>query len=65
MERACVTQPTLALGIGLRYLPSFTASSGGDAAFLLDNGIPAYTSPPIISGTYGTFNTTLLHGLVS
>ena len=47
---------------GLAASPSFSASAGGDAAFLLDNGIPAYALPPIISGSYGTFNTSLPHG---
>ncbi|HEY4380706.1 MAG TPA: TonB-dependent receptor, partial [Acidobacteriaceae bacterium] len=47
---------------GLAASPSFTSSTGGDAAFLLDNGIPGYTLPPIISASYGTFNTSLAHG---
>ena len=47
---------------GLAASPSFSASAGGDAAFLLDSGIPAYTLPPIISGSYGTYNTSLAHG---
>jgi hypothetical protein len=47
---------------GLAASPSFTSSASGDAAFLLDSGIPGYTLPPIISASYGTFNTSLPHG---
>ncbi|HWB31639.1 MAG TPA: TonB-dependent receptor [Acidobacteriaceae bacterium] len=47
---------------GLAASPSFTSSSTGDPAFILDSGVPAYTLPPIISGSYGTYNTSLPHG---
>jgi Carboxypeptidase regulatory-like domain/TonB dependent receptor len=47
---------------GLGASPSFVSSNAGDAAFLLDSGIPAYSHPPIISGSYGTYNTSLAHG---
>jgi hypothetical protein len=36
--------------------------TAGDPAFNLNNGIPAYSAPPIISGSYGTFYTSLTHG---
>jgi hypothetical protein len=47
---------------GLAASPSFTSSAGGDAAFLLDSGVPAYVLPPIITASYGTYNTSLSHG---
>ncbi len=47
---------------GLAAAPSFPVLTSGDAAFNLNNGIPAYTAPPIISGSYGTFYTSLPHG---
>jgi hypothetical protein len=46
---------------GYSASPSFVALTGGDPAFLLDSGIPAYTLPPIISASYGTFYTSLPH----
>jgi Carboxypeptidase regulatory-like domain/TonB dependent receptor len=48
---------------GLAAAPSFASSNAGDAAFLLDSGIPAYTLPPIISSSYGTYNTSMPHGV--
>jgi hypothetical protein len=47
---------------GLAASPSFANSLSGDAAFILDSGIPAYALPPIISSSYGTYDTTLAHG---
>jgi len=47
---------------GLAASPSFTSSTTGDPAFVLDNGFPAYTHPPFVSGSYGTYNTSLAHG---
>jgi Carboxypeptidase regulatory-like domain len=47
---------------GYSAAPSFVATTGGDSAFNLNGGIPAYTTPPIISGSYGTFYTSQPHG---
>ena len=47
---------------GYSATPSFVSTTGGDAAFVLDNGIPPYTAPPIINASYGTFYTSLPHG---
>jgi hypothetical protein len=47
---------------GLAASPSFVVPTAGDQAFDLNNGIPAYTAPPIISGSYGTYYTSQPHG---
>ena len=47
---------------GLAATPSFVATTGGDAAFNLNNGFPAYQTPPIINAGYGTYYTSLPHG---
>ena len=52
------------LGTGLdgyAAAPTFVSNTAGDPAFMLDSGIPAYTKPPIINSTYGTYYTSLPH----
>jgi hypothetical protein len=44
--------------VGYSAAPSATSKTAGDAAFILDNGFPAYTPPPSINSGYGTFFTT-------
>jgi hypothetical protein len=48
--------------VGYSASPSFTSSTTGDAAFLLSSGLPSYSAPPTISGSYGTYYTSSTHG---